>query len=173
MRWGRGFGGDVDLYIFRFIGIGAKYNYFKTTTNLDEYFHETYTYQYIGPSICLQGITNNKTAIAHLSLTGGKMFINHFKNENTTLDFGDDNSITVQGNNTITGNTFAYGGTVGFDFLFDGQVALGIESTCLFAQFNKFKLKSATDVRTENLDIDGLKFNVLRLDFSIGIKLYL
>lgn len=173
LRWGRGFGADVDLYIFRFLGIGAKYNYFSSTTNIDENFHETYKYYYIGPSLCFQGIMYNKTAIAHLCLTGGKMFINHFKSENSTTDLGDGNIITVRGDHTITGETYAYGGTIGFDFLFDSQIALGIESTCLYAQFKKFKLKSNVDNKNETFDIDGLKFNVLRLDINIGIKLYL
>jgi hypothetical protein len=172
LRMGLGFGADLDFYFLRFMGIGVKYSYFKSSTNLDSSRIERYTYNYIGPSISFIGIMINKAAIAHFSITGGKFYLNHFINQNEETTDG----VTLAKNDyTIKANTYGFGATVGFDFLLDSEVALGIESSLLYGKFKKFRLE-APQTTTEDaisLDVPGVNYNTLKIDVSIGLKFYL
>lgn len=174
LRLGLGYGGDLKVYFLQFLGIGVKYNFYQSRNNMDEVSRELYQYQYIGPSICFMGIMLNKTSIAHFAITGGKLYLKHLKDEDQTI-YSDDStsSVTIKGDYTIKGETYAYGGTVGFDFLFDESVALGIESTILFGEYKKLKI-STPDTRiqkSETIDFP-VKYKTSRVDVCIGLKFY-
>jgi opacity protein-like surface antigen len=147
---------------------------------------------YVGPSLHIRSFLGKSKFAVSTTLSGG--YIHYRSNSEgamaTMQGYHNPNSGPVMVEDpvhpvysaqqfAIRGNTFGMYGSAGLEYFFSKRIALGLDLGYFYSSLNDVTLTKKVDNNTTILqkvklkDITGKKENLSRIDFSLGIKIYL
>jgi hypothetical protein len=171
--------GDAHYLFNDYVGIGANYSLFMSSfkmdflgRDVDVYYQintkEKYYVNYISPSVIfLQYPTRNRKFTLSEEITLGYAHLrNEVRFEGQMVVIG--GYVGLLPNTLITGYTIGGGAKLAFEYNIQPSLSIGLKAGFFYALFDKVKptIKSI-DVPIE-LD-DNVKFDMTRIDYSIGL----
>ncbi len=168
LKSGFNVGGDLSYYFNETLGIGFKYNLFKSSNAADNIYVENFegerrygkmsdnlNISFIGPAFCTRLLNNNRSNALILSTALGYM---GYKNDKVIVD-----------RYKMTGNTLGVSFDVGYDMAISDNVYLGIQLTFISGTLAEYKWDNGNSIETIKLGKDELE-SLNRFDLSVGIR---
>lgn len=173
LRWAKHLNGDVHYLLNNGWGLGAKYIFQKTSTEvneviieLDDYVHygvaniwERDYVNFVGPSLFgYSTIGNRNNLILTSSLSAGYAW---FRSEASVLSK----------NVLITGANIGMNTELGIDYLFNPNFGLGANLGYLLTTFSKITITDGMSTQEATLNKD-MRYNASNFHFSVGLRYY-
>lgn len=168
LKSGYHYGGDITYYFSEPLGVGLKFNQFKSSNKVDIYIDDDYgnrTYgemsdhisiSFLGPMFSTRLLNSSKKNAFLINLAMGYM------------GYSDDKVIGNY-NYDITGSSFGMALDFGYDVGISDKLSLGFQVSLLSGSLSKYKQDDGISVETVNLDKDNYE-NLSRIDFSVGLR---
>lgn len=155
VKTGFSIGGDLGYYFWKKVGVGIKYNLFRSW-NHNEAQKDNVSMQFIGPSVFRRvQMTGKKNSLVTGFLLGYQTYTNS-RREN------------VQ-NFKLKGNSLGWGVDLSLDHKLSANYALGFGATCFLGAVYKFKRESRAGVETIQLTNDKYE-NLSRVELTLALR---
>jgi opacity protein-like surface antigen len=192
---------DVHYLLNKNFGIGLKYIFFQNDGKIEEIKHlplasgygavavgakEKDIIHYVGPSLHLRSDLGDSRFAVSATLSGG---YTHYTSDTkvyqasaTNYIIGEDPQFIYNPSNpqysetifNISGGTFGLSAGVGLEYFITNQIALGVDIGYFYSSLNDITIKNYLGQKISLKELNNGKDVVIsRLDFSLGIKLYL
>ncbi|MEK6476554.1 hypothetical protein WJR50_03430 [Catalinimonas sp. 4WD22] len=168
LKSGYHFGGEVTYYFSEPLGVGVKYNVFKSSNSIDNiYLKDTYgnktyhkmsddlTISFIGPTFSTRLLNHDKSnaflmnlALGYIAYSNDKVVIDDYK---------------------MTGSTMGLTFDVGYDIGLSENLSLGFQISLLTGALNEYDWNDGTITETIELE-EGEYESLNRIDFSVGLR---
>ncbi len=167
LRSGYQLGADIAYYFSNNFGIGARYNFFRTSNSMNNIavedidgniiygkMSDDVRITFVGPVLSARYLTNIKDAflmnitVGYLGYVNDAVLINRYK---------------------ITGNTVGFAFDIGYDFAVAERVNIGFQLSYLVGKLSEFIIDDGSNSQTIQLEDDNQE-SINRLDFSVGIR---
>ena len=158
MKTGYSVGADVHRYLWPNIGLGLKYNIYKSQGTYDSKNKDDITIQFVGPSaIYRYPFKNNTTSVLAGFAMGYQSYSNKGKSAAESFK--------------TKGNALGWGVSVGLEQKLSNHLALNITGACYLGTSYKFR-KEIGGV-TETIKLSREKFEDLsRAEITLGLKFF-
>lgn len=158
LKSGYSLGADIHRFIWPKVGLGLKYNFFKSRGDYDNKNGDDITIQFVGPSAVYQyPFKNNTTSV----LAGFALGYQSYRN----------NGISNGKDFTNKGNAMGWAVSVGLEQKISNHFALNISGACYLGTAYKFKRE--TGGITETINLSKEKFEDLsRVELTLGLKFF-
>lgn len=155
VKTGFSVGGDLGYYLWRNVGVGMKYDLFRSW-NHNQARKDNITTQFVGPSVFRKiQMTGKKNALIAGFILGYQTYTNSRREE-------------LQ-NFKLTGNSLGWGVDLSLDHKLSSNYALGFGATCFLGAVYKFKKESSTGVETIQLTNDKYE-NLSRVELTLALR---
>ena len=191
LKWGLQGNGDIHYLFHPNFGVGIKYAFFYVDGKFDEtsslilpsisgygpihlYMAEKDYLNYVGPSLHIRSFLEKSIFAISATLSAGYSHYRSNNEESVGTEFGSNKQQFI-----IKGNSFGMYGSAGLEYFLNKRIALGLDLGYFYSSLNDISLTTEVDNNTtvskkvKLTDINGKKENLSRLDFSLGIKIYL
>lgn len=168
LKSGYHFGADIKYYFSENIGIGIKYNQFKSSNSLDNIYVEdtsgnrrygkmsdNITTFYIGPEFSTRLPNQNKTGIFYSDFSLG--YIGHT------------NNFVIVDNYTMKGNSLAYILNIGYDIKISENFFAGFQISYTAGFLTEYELDNGNTKQVVELESDEYE-SLNRLDLSLCFR---
>ncbi|MCF2443025.1 porin family protein [Dyadobacter sp. CY345] len=158
LKSGYSLGADFHRFTWPQVGLGLKYNIFKSQGDFDNKNGDDITIQFVGPSAVYQyPFKNNTTSVLAGFALGYQSYINK--------GISDGNDFTNKA------NAMGWAVSVGLEQKLSNHFALNISGACYLGTAYKFK-REAGGV-TETINLSKEKFEDLsRVELTLGLKFF-
>lgn len=156
LKTGYAAGAEAHRFFWPRVGLGLKYNIYKSEGKFDIANKDNIAIQFIGPSAVYQSpFANGKTSV----LAGFAMGYQSYKNKGRAA-----------GENFILkGNATGWAVSLGLEQKLSSHLAINLSGACYLGTVYKFERKSAN--RTETIKLSDEKFeNLSRAEVTLGLK---
>lgn len=155
VKTGFSVGGDLGYYFWKNVGVGMKYDLFRSWNHNQEQ-KDNITMQFIGPSVFRKiQMTGKKNALIAGFLLGYQTYSNSRREE-------------IQ-NFKLRGNSLGWGVDLSLDHKLSTNYALGFGATCFLGAVYKFKKESRAGVETIQLTNDKYE-NLSRVELTLALR---
>lgn len=171
LRSGGNYGIDVSYYFSEQMGVGLKYNAYRSKNEIGNVYvtnntdgstrygtmSDNITVSFMGPSFCTRLMNMEKKncwvmnfALGYMGYTNKARLIDPYKLTSSTLGFAWD---------------------IGYDFGISNELSIGIQLSYVGGSLSQYKITNG--YRTETIKIEDSKNyeNLNRFDFSVGLRL--
>ncbi|MEO6819540.1 MAG: hypothetical protein ABI266_08680 [Ginsengibacter sp.] len=168
LKSGYHFGSDITYYFTEQLGLGIKYNVFKTSNKLDSIYlagdiinntfsklSDDLTITFIGPAFSTRIINQNKRNAFLMDLSLGYM--------------GYSNNKVLDENYKMTGSTMGMALDFGYDIGLSKNLSLGFQVSFITGTLFKYNWNDGTTMQTIKLE-KGEYESLNRIDFSVGLR---
>lgn len=167
LKKGMNLGAGIDIFFHEYIGIGLGYNWFNSTSAIqnayvdDNYvgtIEEDITVQFIGPRILgrFSFAKEKATVIVHVS--GGQAWYK--------------NNVFYAGSYVLKSSNFGGSVGAGLDYRLDESFAIGIDANLFAVLLKNFEAGTAGSNYTVQYQPEAAN-NISRVDLSVGLRWYL
>jgi opacity protein-like surface antigen len=156
LKTGYSIGADAHRFFWQHVGLGLRYNIYKSKDVFNTATKDNISIQFVGPSVVYQfPFPNGKTAV----LTAFAMGYQSYRNKGRSN--GEDFS--------LKGNATGWALTLGLEQKLSDHFAINISGACYLGTTYRFKRETAG--RTETIKLSNEKFeNLLRAELTLGLK---
>ncbi|WP_159470829.1 outer membrane beta-barrel protein [Dyadobacter sp. 3J3] len=156
LKTGFSIGADAHKFLWPHVGLGLKYNFYKSKGEYNTDFKDDVSIQFIGPSIVYQSpFENGKTSV----LAGFAMGYQSYKN--SARAYGEDF--------TLKGSATGWAVSLGLEQKLGDHLALNLSGACYLGTSYKFRKKMAG--QTEAIKLSREDFEELsRIEITLGLK---
>lgn len=156
LKTGFSIGADAHKFIWPHIGLGLKYNLYKSKGEYDVDFSDDISIQFIGPSFVYQSpFENGKTSV----LAGFAMGYQSYKNK--ARAYGEDF--------TLKGSATGWAVSLGLEQKLSDHLALNLSGACYLGTSYKFRKKMAGQTETIKLSKENFE-DLSRIELTLGLK---
>ena len=158
LKSGYSIGADLHRLFWQQVGIGLKYNIFKSQGDYDQKNGDDISIQFVGPSVVYQyPFKNNTTSV----LAGFAMGYQSYKNS----------GISAGKDFTNKGNAMGWAVSIGLEQKLSSHFALNISGACYLGTSYEFKREMGGV--TETIKLSKEKFEDLsRVELTLGLKFF-
>lgn len=170
LRTGGIISGGFDVYFHQYLGFGVGYTYFNTNNRMTghQVTNPTNGLVVTGPLVDDIGIDYlNVKMIGRYAFKQNRYVI--YTHVGVGQIWYEDKQYFAGANYQITGETYAGDLGLGLDFRLDKSIAIGFQSNLIYGHLEKQKV----DDGIGNSEINNEKYNISRIDLSLGIRWYL
>jgi opacity protein-like surface antigen len=156
LKTGYSIGADAHRFFWQHVGLGLKYNIYKSKDVFNKTTKDNISIQFVGPSVIYQSpFPNGKTSV----LAGFAMGYQSYKNKGRSA--GE--------NFSLKGNATGWALTLGLEQKLSGHFAINFSGACYLGTTYKFKKEAVG--RTETIKLSSEKFeNLSRAELTLGLK---
>jgi opacity protein-like surface antigen len=156
LKTGYSIGADAHRFFWQHVGLGLRYNIYKSKDVFNTATKDNISIQFVGPSVAYQfPFPNGKTAV----LTAFAMGYQSYRNMGRSN--GEDFS--------LKGNATGWALTLGLEQKLSDHFAINLSGACYLGTTYKFKRETAR--RTETIKLTSEKFeNLSRAELTLGLK---
>jgi len=172
LRWGLNANSDLTFLITPYLGAGIKYRFFNTANSVEGFFD---------PQDGVHLIYTTYQEEIYVNFIGAMLYSEQFMGSgksyklNSTGSFGlatyRNEAGYLNGYYLLTGKNFVTDVSVGFEYFINSWVSAGADLSAFFGSIRKMKITDGSTTTTVDLDKDNYE-NLIRLDLSIGVRLY-
>lgn len=156
LKTGFSIGADVHKFLWPHIGLGLKYNFYKSKGEYNSNFSDNVSIQFIGPSFVYQSpFENGKTSV----LAGFAMGYQSYKNK--ARAYGEDFK--------LKGSATGWAVSLGLEQRLSEHLALNISGACYLGTSYKFRKKMAGQTETIKLSRENFE-DLSRIEITLGLK---
>jgi opacity protein-like surface antigen len=156
LKSGFSLGADVHHFVWPHVGLGLKYNIYKSKSEFNPANRDDITIQFVGPSVVYQSpLGQSKTSI----LAGYAMGYQSYKN----------NARAAGQNYSLKGNAIGWALSLGLEQKLSNHFALNLSGACYLGTSYEFKKESAGRTQTIKLSKENFE-NLSRAELTLGLK---
>ena len=156
LKTGFSIGADAHKFLWPHIGLGLKYNFYKSKGEYNADFSDDVSIQFIGPSVVYQSpFENGKTSV----LAGFAMGYQSYKNNASA--YGKDF--------TLKGSATGWAVSLGLEQKLSEHLALNLSGACYLGTSYKFRKKMAGQTETIKLSRENFE-DLSRIEITLGLK---
>lgn len=156
LKTGFSIGADAHKFLWPHIGLGLKYNFYKSRGEFNADFKDDVSIQFIGPSVVYQSpFENGKTSM----LAGFAMGYQSYKNN--ARAYGEDYK--------LKGNATGWAVSLGLEQKLGEHLALNLSGACYLGTSYKFRKKMAGQTETIKLSREDFE-DLSRIEITLGLK---
>lgn len=156
LKTGFSIGADAHKFLWPHIGLGLKYNFYKSKGEYNADFKDDVSIQFIGPSVVYQSpFENGKTSV----LAGFAMGYQSYKNN--ARAYGEDYK--------LKGNATGWAVSLGLEQKLGEHLALNLSGACYLGTSYKFRKKMAGQTETIKLSREDFE-DLSRIEITLGLK---
>ncbi|MCF0057391.1 outer membrane beta-barrel protein [Dyadobacter sp. CY356] len=156
LKTGFSIGADAHKFLWPHIGLGLKYNFYKSKGEYNADFSDDVSIQFIGPSVVYQSpFENGKTSV----LAGFAMGYQSYKNN--ARAYGKDF--------TLKGNATGWAVSLGLEQKLSNHLAINLSGACYLGTSYKFRKEMAGQTETIKLSRENFE-DLSRIEITLGIK---
>ena len=156
LKTGFSIGADAHKFIWPRVGLGLKYNLYKSKGDYNTSFADNISIQFIGPSFVYQSpFENGKTSV----LAGFAMGYQFYKNK--ARAYGEDF--------TLKGSATGWAVSLGLEQKLSDHLALNLSGACYLGTSYKFRKKMAGQTETIKLSRENFE-DLSRIEITLGLK---
>jgi hypothetical protein len=169
LKSGYNLGADFSYFINEGIGLGFKYNYYKSNNHMDDVYIEyddgTMDYgimedniaiNFYGPGFYTRSLSSNHNNALIAAISLGYI---SYKNE----------AVFITEDFTIEGSSFGMVLDLGYDIGISDDMAIGLQLSFTLGTLSKLEVDYGSHTETIELDPDNYE-NLSRIDLSIGLR---
>lgn len=156
LKTGFSIGADGHKFIWPRVGLGLKYNFYKSKGDYNAGFADNISIQFIGPSFIYQSpFENGKTSV----LAGFAMGYQSYKNKARAYaeDF------------TLKGSATGWAVSLGLEQKLSDHLAINLSGACYLGTSYKFRKKMAGQTETIKLSRENFE-DLSRIEITLGLK---
>ncbi|GLU51847.1 hypothetical protein Dfri01_13080 [Dyadobacter frigoris] len=156
LKTGFSIGAEAHKFLWPHIGLGLKYNFYKSKGEYNNSFSDNVSIQFIGPSVVYQSpFENGKTSV----LAGFAMGYQSYKNN--ARAYGEDF--------TLKGSATGWAVSLGLEQKLGDHLALNLSGACYLGTSYKFRKKMAGQTETIKLSKENFE-DLSRIEITLGLK---
>jgi hypothetical protein len=169
LKSGYNLGADFSYFINEGIGLGFKYNYYKSNNHMDDVYIEyddgTMDYgimedniaiNFYGPGFYTRSLSANHNSALIAAISLGYL---SYKNE----------AVLINESFTMEGSSFGMVLDLGYDIGISDDMAIGLQLSFTLGTLSKLEVDYGSHTETIELDPDNYE-NLSRIDLSIGLR---
>ncbi|MBE9461088.1 outer membrane beta-barrel protein [Dyadobacter subterraneus] len=156
LKTGFSIGADGHKFFWPRVGLGLKYNFYKSKGEYDADFSDDISIQFVGPSFIYQSpFENGKTSV----LAGFAMGYQSYKN--SARAYGEDF--------TLRGSATGWAMSLGLEQKLSEHFALNLTGACYLGTSYKFRKQMAGHTETIKLTRENFE-DLSRIEITLGLK---
>lgn len=171
LKTGYHIGGDITFYTSKYLGIGMKYDKYRTKNETD-----VYVTQQLWPSSYMAKSSEDITITFIGPFVSGRIL--HGKNKNSLfanlgagyVKYVNESSISFQQNITSTGNLYGLNFDLGYDISLSKRFAIGFQLSFLTGVLKKYEVNIGRTTRTVKYDKNNGD-DLRRINLSLGLRI--